>query len=134
MTELKMERLGKYKATFTYLGSAGEELFYIRDVEGIEGISHSPTWVTVGNSATSISRGKTGRVVEKDDGAGRWMLEFYDDTKKQFHLTDLRRATDEEIAVALPKWAAKRQRELDEYNAAELLEAIGRKGLEIKKK
>lgn len=128
MTELKMERLRNYKATFTYIGSAGEGLFYIRDVKGIEELSQDPVWVIVGNRANSIwSRGKIGRVVEKDDDVGLWMLEFYNGTKQKFHIQDLRRATNEEIAATLPEWAAKRQRELDEYSAAELLQAIGRK-------
>jgi len=123
-----MEHLGKYKATFTYIGSDSEGLFYIRDVEGIEGISHSPTWVTViCRGGMTRSNGKTGRLVERDDEIGFCTIEFENGTKHQFHIPDLRRATSEEIAVALPKWAAKRQRELDEYSAAELLEAIGRK-------
>lgn len=123
MTERKMERLGKYKATFTCLGSPSDGLFYIRDVEGVEEISQQPIWVTVHSNCSA--HGKIGRVVEKDNGT--WMIQFENDTKHEFHITDLRRATNEEIAMALPKWTAKRQRELDEYSAAELLEAIGRK-------
>lgn len=121
-----MERLRIYKATFTNIGIAGNGLFYIRDVKGIEEISPDPIWVAVDNDG-GICHGKTGRVVGKDNGVGLWALEFENGTRHQFYSTGLRRATDEEIAAALPKWTAKRQSELDGYSTAELLEAIGRK-------
>lgn len=125
MTGREMEVLGKYKATFTFCQNAASGIVYIRDLTDIEQCCPSPIWVTVADSLC-VQRGQTGRLLEID---GSCTVMFECGTKCVYNPMSLRRATVEEITKVESQVAANRQRELDSYTAAELLEAFGRKTL-----
>ena len=122
---MEMETLGKYKATFTFCSRASDDAVYIRDIVDIEQCSPPPTWITVADHHC-VRSGQTGRVVEIGP---TFTVLFECGTKDRYHPISLRRATVQEVEKVESKFAASRQRELDSYSAAELLEAFGRKTL-----